>query len=111
MDDKLPEPEFERLADAELHRLLDALIECGDEIDPDLQMGVLSINFDDGTKYVVNSHRAARQIWMAADRQAWHFDYEAAGAQWRATQSNDELWATLEAVLERKLGAELRLRR
>ncbi|MEQ9320742.1 MAG: iron donor protein CyaY, partial [Polyangiaceae bacterium] len=73
---ELSERDFERLADEELQRLVEALTEATDEIDPDLQMGVLSINFEDGTKFVVNSHRAARQIWMAAERKAWHFDYQ-----------------------------------
>jgi len=103
-DDGLTEKEFERLADDELNRLVEALIACSEDIDPDLESGVLSINFDDDTKYVVNSHRAAKQIWMAADRRAWHFDYVASAKQWVALQSSDELWSALSQVLSSKLG-------
>ncbi len=107
---ELSERDFERLADEELQRLVEALTEATDEIDPDLQMGVLSINFEDGTKFVVNSHRAARQIWMAAERKAWHFDYQSDGERWVASDG-DELWATLTGAVSRKVGEELTLDR
>ncbi len=107
---ELNEAEFERIADEELHALVEALIACSDEIDPDLQSGVLSIAFEDGTKYVVNSHRAARQIWMAADRSAWHFDHQPDG-RWIATQSGDELWSAVRRVVAAKLGADIQLQR
>jgi CyaY protein len=59
---------------------------------------------------VVNSHRAARQIWMAAERSAWHFDLAADG-RWIATKSGDELWAAVEGVVGRKLGRAVALAR
>ncbi|HHH27584.1 MAG TPA: iron donor protein CyaY [Polyangiaceae bacterium] len=105
---ELSERDFERLADEELQRLVEALTEATDEIDPDLQMGVLSINFEDGTKYVVNSHRAARQIWMAAERKAWHFDYRPEDETWVAS-GGDELWSTVTDTVGRKVGQTLTL--
>ncbi|MBM4374376.1 MAG: iron donor protein CyaY [Deltaproteobacteria bacterium] len=104
------ESEFERAADAELKRLIECVIACDDSLDPDLQAGVLSIAFEDGAKYVVNSHRAARQIWMAAERNAWHFDLEPASSSWR-TPAGDELWSTLSRVLGAKLGRTIELAR
>ena len=104
----LPEPEFERLADAELNRMLEAVIACGDAVDPDLQSGVMSIVFEDETKYVVNSHRAARQIWMAAERNAWHFDYDSDAKAWRTT-GGDELWTPVSRMLGNKLGRTIEL--
>jgi iron-sulfur cluster assembly protein CyaY len=109
MGDPMTEREFEKLAEDELTRMIEALDEAGDDIDPEFQMGVLRINFDDGTKYVVNSHRAARQIWMAAERTAWHFDYQADSKRWVAP-NGDELWSAVQGTLSRKLGRELDLR-
>ena len=105
---QLSEADFERIASTELDKLLEALIELED-IDPDLASGVLSIVFEDGTKYVVNSHRAARQIWMAAERRAWHFGFETSSERWIAEQSSDELWSTLTDVLSRKLEQAVKL--
>jgi CyaY protein len=108
-DSALTDQEFERLADAELNRLIEALIACSELLDPDLESGVLNINFDDDTKYVVNSHRAAKQIWMAAARRAWHFDYVASTQKWVASKSSDELWSALAEVLSAKLGTAIAL--
>ena len=102
------EQAFDKTADATLRALL-AAVDDLDGLEADLQMGVLSLEFEDGGKYVINSHRAARQIWMAAERSAWHFDYDAGAARWVSAKSGDELWATVEAVLGRKLGAPVSL--
>ncbi len=98
----LTEQEFERVADEALHRLDSALTDL-DGLEASLQMGILTLEFADGTKYVVNSHRAAKQIWMAAERSAWHFDYHPAEKRWIASKNGDELWATVAAVASRKL--------
>ena len=105
----MDEADFERIADEELNRLVEALIACSDDIDPDLESGVLSINFEDGSKYVVNSHRAARQIWMAAERAAWHFDYVPDKEKWIASKNGDELWAALTTAVGNKLGEDVKL--
>jgi CyaY protein len=109
MAEQVSEADFERLAEEELDRLLEAIIAAGDELDPDLESGVLTIHFDDDTRYVVNSHRAARQIWMAAERAAWHFDYVPSKQKWIAAQRGDELWSAVSAVIGRKLGRAIDL--
>ncbi len=105
------EHEFEARADKELNALLEAVLSCSDEVDPDLESGVLTINFDDDSKFVVNSHRAAQQIWMAAERAAWHFDYVTTESLWRSAKTKDELWSALSGVLSRKLNVPVSLSR
>jgi len=104
----LAEKEFERVADDTLRLLLDAL-DGIDTLEADLQMGVLTLEFADGVRYVINSHRAALQIWMAAERNAWHFDYQPSDARWVAKKDGAELWETVSGVLSRKLGAPVKL--
>ena len=94
---------------AALVRALDALEE-GD-LEVELSSDILTIEFSDGTRYVVNSHRAARQIWMAAERNAWHFDWDAERRAWIASKSKSELWATLKSAIESKLGRPIALER
>jgi len=106
----LTEAVFERVADDTMRALERALGDV-DSIEMDLQMGVLTIEFGDGAKFIVNSHRAAKQIWMAADRTAWHFDPHDQGREWRANKDGSELWSTLEATLSRKLGVPITLAR
>ena len=63
----LSEDDYLARAGHELRLLVDALDgEFADELDAELESDILTIEFADGTRYVVNSHRAARQIWMAA---------------------------------------------
>jgi len=104
------EAEYEAVALPELGALitaLDALETAG--LEPELAADILTIEFSDGARYVLNSHRAARQIWMAAERQAWHFDFRPETRRWVAEKSGDELWATLSRVLSKKLGSAVSL--
>jgi CyaY protein len=110
MSTGISEHEFEQVADRELHALEVALTDM-DGLEVSLEMGILTLEFGDGTKYVVNSHRAARQIWMAAELRAWHFDYQPADGRWIATKGGDELWANVSAVATRKLGRPVALAR
>jgi CyaY protein len=98
---------FEKAADEELHKLLGELEAMGLDFEVELQMGILTLEFPDGTKYVVNSHRAARQIWMAAERNAWHFDHE--GARWIAKKTGDDLRTALAAAVSKKTGKHVTL--
>jgi CyaY protein len=97
--------QFDKIADEELHHLEKVLGELDpDEAEVELSQGVLTLTFGDGERLIVNSHRAAGEIWMAAFRQAWHFAPKQAdgGYQWRTAK--DELRATLSALLAKKLG-------
>ena len=105
------EAEFDDVADKALRALEGALGDADERLEIDLASGVLTLEFWDGTKYVVNSHRAARQIWMAAERAAWHFDFRRSDGTWIAAKSSDELWHTVEAVVSRKLGRAVVLTR
>jgi CyaY protein len=82
-----------------------------DALEAELASDILTIEFSDGTRYVINSHRAARQIWLAADRLAWHFDFEPGKKNWIAGKTGDELWTTLARLLSAKLGEPVSLRR
>lgn len=105
----LSESEYLSLATAELKSLLAALDELGDDLEAELGSDILTVELQQGGTYVINSHTAARQIWMAADRRAWHFDYDRESQHWVASKSNEELWQTLQGILSAKLGRPIRL--
>lgn len=107
----LEEAEYEARALPELRALVEAFDSLdADTLEAELANDILTLEFTDGARYVVNSHRAARQIWMAADRSAWHFDWNADKSAWIAQKTGDELWATLSRVVSDKLGKPVRLR-
>jgi CyaY protein len=104
----MDDAEFDHAARDELRYLEDAFA----DVDPDLvdvssSDGVLRLDLRDGTRIVINSHRAARQIWMAAIASAWHFDPTAGG--WRAPRTGEELRPTLARLLRERIGVEVAL--
>ena len=56
------------------HNIEDVL---GDRADIDLQDGILTIDLDEGGRYVVNKHLPNRQIWLSSPLSgAAHFAYD-----------------------------------
>ena len=101
----ISEADYDALALPELSALVHALDELElSGVECELSSDILTLELAGGARYVVNSHRAARQIWMAAERNAWHFDWDPARAAWIAKKTGDELWGTLSRVLSSKLG-------
>ena len=100
---------FDRVARDELHELENAFSDIDpDEVEVSSSEGVLRLDLRDGTRIVINSHRAARQIWMAAVASAWHFDPSGDGA-WRAAKTGEELRPTLARLLHERIGLTVSL--
>jgi iron-sulfur cluster assembly protein CyaY len=106
----MDEKQFERVAFDELSRIERALGGV-DGVDADLADGILTVEFDEGPKVVVNSHTAARQIWMAANLAAGHFSYDEKTGRWFDTKSGEELWDRLRTILTERLGHPVNLTR
>ena len=100
---------FDQLARKELRAIEDAFADIDpDDVEVSTSDGVLRLDLRDGTKIVINSHRAARQIWMAAIASAWHFDPGGDGT-WIAAKSGEELRATLARLVRDRVGVDLRV--
>jgi CyaY protein len=59
--------------------------------------GILEIEFDDGSKIVINRHNAAREIWVAARSGGFHFRHD--GSTWRDTRDGTEMFAKLVSLI------------
>ena len=106
--DTMDEATFATLAGAAIGRVQKAL----DAQDPDVvecvpEADVVKITFPRGQAFVLNKQRPVREIWLAADRQAWHFRYD--GAAWVDKRSGDELCATLNRLVQERAGVALGL--
>lgn len=104
MDDK----EFNTLAEATLARVDAALEASGADVDCQLAAGgVLEIEFDDGSKIIVNRHGVAREIWVAARSGGFHFRWD--GAVWRDTRDAAELMEKLSMLASQQAGETIKL--
>jgi CyaY protein len=103
----MTDSEFERLATQTLADIEAAVESAADAVglDVDLQMkpgGVLELEFDDGTKMIVNRQSASRQIWVAAKSGGYHFRYD--GHRWVDTRDGGELFAALSRLVGAQTG-------
>jgi CyaY protein len=99
--------EFEAAADAALELIEQAF----ERLELDFERkegGVLEVEFDDGSKIIVNRHSAAREIWVAARSGGFHFRPD--GAAWRDTRSGEELLDALSRLVSDQLGRRVLLR-
>ncbi len=94
----MTESEFEKIAGDTLDRLDKAV---RDQVDADLANGILALEFEDGTKYIINSHAAARQIWVAANLSAMHFSWD--GTRWLDSKTGRELFTEIGKLVSEKL--------
>jgi CyaY protein len=101
---------FVKLSSTALEHIEDGLAALEHEdLDVDLAGDVLTLAFADGTKFIINAHSAAGQVWMAANRSAWHFDWVREREQWIAAKTGDELMSTVARTVGAKLGTDIEL--
>ena len=109
----MDERDFLNRADAQLAAIetaLESLLAAG-ELDFDIEMkpgGVMELEFEDGSKIIVNRHAVAREIWVAARAGGFHFRWD--GAAWRDTRDNAELMEKLSALASQQAGEPVNLR-
>src|SRR5512134_762590 len=107
-ESQLDESQFEARSDAALEALERALEGAGVEADFELKGGgILELEFDDGSKIIVNRHGAAREIWVAARSGGFHYRWD--GAAWRDTRDGAELFDALSKLVSSQLGRGIRL--
>ncbi len=104
----LDEREFNLLADEMLAHIEAALEGCDADLDFELKPGgVIEIEFDNGSKIIVNRHSAAREIWVAARSGGYHFKHE--GGRWVAARDGAELMAVLSRCASEQAGEPVSL--
>jgi CyaY protein len=100
----MTESEFHGAVDAVLARIESSLED--EDVDVDLESGILTITSEDGGKVIVNRQTPNREIWVAARSGGFHFRWR--DGAWRDTRSNDELFASLARVIESQAGIKPR---
>lgn len=82
--------EFHQLAEELLSQIEDHLDNYdGDtDIDCEINGGVMTLSFEDGSKIIINKQEAFHQIWLATKQGGYHYDYK--DEQWICHRSGQE---------------------
>ena len=105
MASALDDARFRALSDACLAAHADWLASFDpDELDFRSADGVLTLEFGDGTRFVLNRQSATRQMWYAAGARAWHYDWDLARRTWHDDRDGHELAGNVARTVAEKLG-------
>ena len=96
------ESEFHVRVDDVLAAIETALDAAGADIDSDINGGILTLEFFDGSKVIINRQSPLREIWVAAKSGGFHFRFD--GGAWRDTRGNETLDALLTRVIAEQSG-------
>lgn len=103
------EAEYHRLASATLFRIEQAVEVCGADIEFENVSDILTLEFANGSKIIVNKQTPARQLWVAAKSGGFHYDYDPASQSWRRRPAGTELFADLSRLASEQSGATITL--
>jgi CyaY protein len=78
-----------------------------DEVDFSATDGVLTLEFADKQRYVLNRQTATDQMWFAAGARAWHYDFDAAAKRWIDDRDGHDLYARIGEVVSQKIGRQV----
>jgi CyaY protein len=101
---------FLRLADETLERVVVWLEAFDpDEVDFSSSDGVLTLEFADKKRYVLNRQTATNQMWFAAGARAWHYDFDATNNTWVDDRDGHDLYRRIAEVVSEKIGRKVAL--
>ena len=110
----MDESRYQQLADVALHAIENMLEDVDAEVvDIERSGDVLTLTFTGRKKAVINTQRPTRQIWVAANARAWHFDFEepkesSAAGRWMDDKGQGlELFAQIAAIVKESAGIDL----
>jgi CyaY protein len=80
--------------------------EAGADVEISRQDNVIEVEFEDGSKVVINSHQAAGEIWVAARAGGYHFKPAQEG-RWVDGRSGRDLRSMLAEQLSAQAGTTI----
>ena len=102
----MTETEYRQLADAAFAHIESVLEHADNDLDYELAAGeVLEIEFDNGSKIIINRQGANQEIWVAAKSGGFHYRWQ--DNAWRNTRDGSELMQTLASLVAQQGGGEI----
>jgi CyaY protein len=104
------ESEFYDIAEHTIEQIQDAIDNAGADIDYDEVGGVLTLEFDNGSKIIFSRQPPVKQLWMAAKSGGFHFDYDEHDDKWICDSgAHEELFVMLSRLASEQGGIDVEL--
>ena len=105
--DAMNDSEFDKMATDIMLNIEQAIDGSGAEIDLAATGGVLTLEFENGSKIIINKQGAAQQIWVAAKSGGFHYGF--VNGQWINDQGGGELMSELSRFIREQSGEDVTL--
>jgi iron donor protein CyaY len=107
----LDEQQFKNSADQALDDLHQRLMHAGDShgFESDTNSGALTIEFEDGTRFVVSPNAPVRQIWLSALMRSFKLDWDDARGAFVYAETGASLRDLAATVISQQLGETVAL--
>ncbi|MEK9721182.1 MAG: iron donor protein CyaY [Quisquiliibacterium sp.] len=103
----MSEVPFHEQCERTLRAIEGAIDTSGLEVDTSRSGQVLELEFDDGSKIIINGNEPVREIWVAARSGAFH--YRSQAGKWVDTRSGNELFEALSRLVSQQAGETVTL--
>ncbi len=104
------EAEFDSAVTAALLAIERAIEASGADIEFENAGDILTLEFENGSKIIVNKQGAAAQIWVAAKTGGFHYGYDAKQRRWLNEKTGAELMQELARLVSAQAGSPVSLR-
>lgn len=104
----MTETEFNQLVDATLRKIEAALDASDADLDYETAAGILTLEFEDGSKIIVNRQGPTQEIWVAAKSGGYHYRWD--GAAWLNTRDGSELFQSLSTYASQQAGEAISIK-
>jgi len=91
----------------QLEELLDV---CDADIDYDTISDIITIEFEDSSKIIINYQSANGQLWLAARSGGFHYDYDVDKNVWKNDRNETDFFDELSRLATEQAGEEISLK-
>jgi len=103
----MTETEFNQAVDAIFLQIEAALDACESDIDTETSAGILTLEFENGSKIILNRQAPTQEIWVAAKSGGYHYRLD--NGAWRNTRDSSELFTSLSSYISQQAGQDIQL--
>lgn len=106
-ENEMQESEFNQKIDETLYAIEEAIDDAGVDIDYDTISGILTLEFNNQSKVIINRQSALNQLWLAAKSGGFHLDFVDEG--WFCKTEDSSLNDLLNRVCSEQSGEAVNL--